>query len=136
MDYSKLLRRAKENMPDVVHEKERFEIPKVRGHLEGQKTIISNLSQIAGLLNRPIDHIVKYLLRELAASGEYTKRSQFVLKAKIPASRVNAKVRQYAHDFVLCTTCGKPDTDMKKDGAFMFVHCQACGAKFQVKAKI
>lgn len=136
MDYAELLKRAKESMPDVVHEKERFEIPKVRGHLEGQKTIVSNLGQIADLLHRPIEHLVKYLLRELAASGEYTKRGRFVLKAKIPASRINAKVRQYAHDFVLCTTCGKPDTEMRKDGVFMFVRCQACGAKFQVKAKI
>lgn len=136
MDYSELLVRAKKSMPNVVYEKERFEIPKVRGHLEGMKTIISNSTQIAQSLRRPLDHVIKYLLHELATSGELQKNGQFCLKAKIPASRINAKIRQYAHDFVLCTTCGKPDTTMKKDGKFMFVQCQACGAKFQVKSKI
>ena len=131
MDYADLLKRAHENMPEVVHEKERFEIPKVRGHLEGQKTVVSNLAQIASALDRPIEHLVKYLLRELACSGEYVKK-QFVLKGKIPASRINRKIRQYAHDFVLCTTCGKPDTELKREGSFMFVHCKACGAKFQM----
>ena|SRR3989344_514502 len=136
MKYSELLTRARENMPGVVHEKDRFEIPNVRGHLEGAKTIVGNIVQIAQTLARPVDHVVKYLLRELATSGELMKNGNLVLKAKIPASRINGKLRQYAHEFVLCTTCGKPDTTMKKDGLFMFVQCQACGAKFQVKSKI
>ena len=136
MDYKELLKRAKENMPEVVHEKERFEIPKVRGHLEGTKTVISNLVQIANYLHRPIEHLLKFTLRELATSGELKKSGLVVLKTKISASRINAKIRQYAHEFVLCPTCGKPDTEMRKEGNFMFVRCQACGAKAQVKAKI
>ena len=136
MDYSELLTRAKKNMPEIVYEKERFEIPKVRGHVEGVKTLLSNIPQIATALNRPVQHFIKYLLRELATSGELKNSGLLVLKTKIAASRINAKVREYAHDFVLCTTCGKPDTTMKKEGVFMFVRCQACGAKFQAKSKI
>lgn len=136
MNYAKLLKRAKESMPEIVHEKERFEIPKVRGHIEGVKTIISNFIQIANALHRPIEHLLKYLLRELATSGDLKKSGLLILKTKIPASRINAKLRQYSHEFVLCTSCGKPDTTMKKEGNFMFVRCQACGVKVQVKSKI
>ncbi|MBD3318589.1 translation initiation factor IF-2 subunit beta [Candidatus Woesearchaeota archaeon] len=136
MDYASMLKRAKDRMPEVVHEKERFEIPKVRGHIEGVKTVLSNIVQISQYLHRPVEHMLKYLLRELATSGELKKSGLVVLKAKIPASRINAKIRQYAHEFVLCPKCGKPETVMKKDGMFMFLHCQACGEKVQVKAKI
>ncbi|MFC1774861.1 translation initiation factor IF-2 subunit beta [Nanoarchaeota archaeon] len=135
MDYSQLLDRAKESMPEVVHEKERFEIPKVRGHIEGNKTILGNFSQIASHLHRPVEHFLKFVLRELGASGEI-KSGSLLLKTKIPASRINEKIRKYAHQFVLCPSCGKPDTEMKKEGNFMFVRCHACGAKAQVKSKI
>ena len=54
MEYAELLKRAKENMPEVVYEKERFEIPKVVGHIERNKTIISNFTQIAQYLHRQI----------------------------------------------------------------------------------
>ena len=37
-----MLVRAKENLPDVVSKAERFELPKVRGYVEGIKTIIVN----------------------------------------------------------------------------------------------
>jgi len=136
MDYKVLLSRARERLPESVFEKERFEIPKVKGHLEGNKTIISNFAQIAGTLRRPVDHLLKYVLKELATPGEITKSGLLILGAKIPASRINEKIRQYAHDFVLCAECGKPDTELKKEGAFLFMRCTACGHKAPVKSKI
>lgn len=136
MEYDVLLKRARERLPESVFERERFEIPKVRGHLEGNKTIVSNFTQIAQTLRRPVDHFLKYILRELATPGEVTRSGLLVLGAKIPASRVNEKVRQYAEEFVLCPECGKPDTELKREGEFTFMRCSACGAKTAVKSKI
>jgi translation initiation factor 2 subunit 2 len=136
MDYKALLKRAKELMPEVVFERERFEIPKVRGHIEGHYTVLSNFVQIASHLHRPIEHLLKFTLRALATSGELRRNNQVYLKSKIAASRINAKIKAYAHNFVLCQVCGKPDTEMKKEGVFMFVKCQACGAKKQIKSKL
>jgi len=134
MDYSSLLKRARERMPKVVLEKERFEIPKVVGRIEGVKTIISNFLQIAQSLRRPPEHLLKYVLRELATPGEI-RGSNAVIGSKIPASRINEKIRQYANEFVLCSVCGKPDTQLVKEGDFMFLKCSACGNKQAVKSK-
>jgi len=68
-DYESLLKRAKKQMPESVLEIARFEIPKVRGHLEGNKTIISNFLKIAQGLNRDPEHLLKYVLKELATPG-------------------------------------------------------------------
>ena len=136
MEYAGLLKRARERLPESVHEKERFEIPKVRGHLEGNKTVISNFSQIASTLRRPADHILKFILRELATPGEIKKSGLLVLGSKVAASRINEKIRQYAYTFVLCPDCGKPDTEIKREGDFSFLKCSACGAKHPVKSKI
>jgi len=136
MEYEGLLKRARERLPESVFEKERFEIPKVRGHIEGNKTVISNFVQIAGILRRPVEHLLKFILRELATPGEVKRSGLLVLGSKVAASRINEKIRQYAYTFVLCPDCGKPDTEIKKEGDFSFLKCTACGAKHPVKSKI
>jgi len=136
MDYKELLTRARDNLPESVFEKERFEIPKVKGHFEGNKTVISNFNQIAQTLRRGADHLLKFILRELATPGEIKKSGLLVLGARVPASRINDKIRQYAYEFVLCPVCSKPDTELIKEGDFTFLKCTACGAKKPVKSKV
>ncbi len=135
MDYETMLKRAREKLPDVVSTKERFEIPKVLGHLQGNKTVISNFVQIANILQRDIEHFLKYILKELAAPGE-VRGNILVIGTKISASRINEKIQAYADEFVLCKECGKPDTKIEKDGAFSYLKCTACGARHPVKSKI
>ena len=94
-DYATLLSRARTQLPDSVLEKERFEIPKVRGHMEGNKTIISNFQQIVQSLRRPPEHLLKYVLKQLAAPGEISRSGLLIIGTKINASRVNDKVREY-----------------------------------------
>lgn len=131
-----MLEDARKNLPEVVFLKERFEIPKVLGHIQGNRTIVSNFLQIASALRREVSHLLKYVLKELATPGEIKKSGALILGTKVPASRINEKVRQYANDFVLCFECGKPDTHITKEEGITCMKCAACGAKNVVKAKI
>ena len=92
--------------------------------------------QIARVLRRESEHLLKYIQKELAAPGEVNRSGLLVLGSKIAASRINDKIKQYANEFVLCPNCGKPDTEVKKEGDFAFLKCSACGAKNSVKSKI
>ena len=136
MDYGKMLEEVRKNLPEAVFLKERFEIPKVFGHMQGNRTIISNFLQIASNLRRDVDHLLKYVLKELATPGEIKKSGALILGTKVPASRINEKIRQYANEFVLCFECGKPDTTIIKEGELTYMKCIACDAKNFVKAKI
>ncbi|HZX45233.1 MAG TPA: translation initiation factor IF-2 subunit beta [Candidatus Nanoarchaeia archaeon] len=136
MDYKELLKKAREQLPKSVFEKERFEIPKIRGHIQGNKTILTNFLQVADTLRRPSEHLLKYILKELATPGDIKKNGSVIIGAKISASRINDKVRQYAIEFVLCSECAKPDTKIEKEDKFTFLKCHACGAKHPIKAKI
>lgn len=136
MDYTKLLKQARKELPEIVFEKERFEVPKARGHIQGNRTIISNFIQIADSLRRKPEHMLKYVLRELATPGEIKKSGSVIIGTKISASRINEKIKQYANEFVLCSECGKPDTKIEKEGNFSFLKCMACGARHLIKAKI
>ena len=135
-DYKKMLEEARKSLPEVVFIKERFEIPKVLGHMQGNRTIISNFLQIASALRRDVEHLLKYVLKELATPGEIKKSGALILGTKVSASRINEKIRQYANEFVLCLECGKPDTQIVKEGELSYLKCTACGAKNFVKAKI
>jgi translation initiation factor 2 subunit 2 len=35
---------------------------------------------------------------------------------------------KYVKDFVLCKTCGRPDTQIDKEGRQAVLLCQACGS--------
>jgi len=136
MDYEKLLKKAKEEMPESVQEKSRFEIPGVKGHIQGTKTIVSNLHQIANHLHRPIEHILKYLQKELATPGEIKKNDSTIFGRKITSFDFNSKINQYADEFVFCRECGKPDTEFVKENNLTFIKCMVCGSKNTIKSKI
>lgn len=135
MDYEAMLKRGKDELPEELTQSSRFTIPKVRGHLQGNKTVINNWQEIAKTLDRPAQHLLKYVQKELATPGEVIKQS-VVFGSKIPASKINEKIEQYADELVFCKECGKPETKISKDGGIIYLSCQACGAKYPAKTRI
>ena len=133
--YENLLESAYKDIKPIKSSKERFEIPKIQGHAEGTKTILTNLPQITSILRREQEHILKFLLKELATSGKI-KDNIVILQRKIPSSKINDKLQEYTNEFVLCRECKKPDTELTKQDRITFIHCLACGAKHSVRAKI
>ena len=131
MEYSELLKRGRKNLPESTLARERFEIPKVMGHIQGNKTILSNFFQIADLLGREEDQFLKYILKELATPGE-AKKPLVILGRKVSASAINQKVMEYAGKYVLCKECHKPETSLIKQDRLNFIKCNACGAKYPV----
>ncbi|MFT4313121.1 MAG: translation initiation factor IF-2 subunit beta [Candidatus Woesearchaeota archaeon] len=132
MDYDTLLDNAFENMPESAKHRDRFVIPKVSGHVEGSKTVIKNISEIAKKLERDEQHLMKFLLRELATPGTF-QGSRFVFGSKLSPVLINEKVQKYADNFVFCPACGKPDTYLVKEKEGSFMICKACGAKSSVR---
>lgn len=135
MTYEELLKKAKEVLPSGLLEKARFEIPKVSGHIEGNKTIVVNFSQICSILQRGQEQLLKYLQRELATPA-IIDGPRLVLGRKINANLINDKIIKFAQEFVLCKECGKPDTKLIKEDKVLKKKCMACGAKQPVLSKI
>lgn len=127
-EYNKLLEKALNEIPDDAISKERFEIPKATGHLRGNNTVVTNIQQVAKDLNRDVDQLLKFLQKELATSAKFQGNS-LVFNRRIPGSSLNEKIKKFADIFVLCRTCGKPDTEIIKERNIMLVKCNACGAK-------
>jgi translation initiation factor 2 subunit 2 len=134
-NYDQLLEKAYKEIKVVDTSSERFEIPKVKGHVQGKNTIITNITEIATHIRRPVEHLTKFLFKELATHGKIDK-DRLVLNTRLNSSRVNEKIEFYVKTFVLCGECKKPDTEIISDKGVKFKHCLACGAKYPIKSKI
>ncbi|MBW3012393.1 translation initiation factor IF-2 subunit beta [Candidatus Woesearchaeota archaeon] len=132
MDYEKLLKKAVEELPESIVEKQRFEIPKVKGHIQGNRTVLSNFKQIAKTFNRDVDHFLKFILKELATPGKFSG-DLLILGRKVSSALINEKIKKYANIFVLCPVCGKPDTLIETDKGTLLLRCTACGAKHPIR---
>ena len=135
--YEKLLEEAYSKVKQTNSTGERFEIPKVEGHFEGKKTILSNFFQIASHLRRSPEHFQKFMLKELAAAGQ-KEGDRLILNMKVPSTKINQKIEEYVNEFVLCKECKKPDTELVRESQsrITFINCLACGAKHSVRSKI
>ena len=134
-NYEKLLAEAYTKVKKVEGAGKRFEIPKIQGHFEGKKTILTNFFQVASHIRRNPEHFLKFMLKELAAAGT-RDGDRLILNIKVPSTKLNQKIEDYVKEFVLCKECGKPDTKIIKEGRLNFVHCLACGAKHPIRSKI
>ncbi|MBS1267080.1 MAG: Translation initiation factor 2 subunit beta [Candidatus Woesearchaeota archaeon] len=135
MNYEKLLKKAKEELPETTKSQERFEVPNVRGHIQGNKTIISNFNLIASTLRREPKHILKFILKELATPGDIKKKG-LILGRKVSARMINKKIAKYVKEYVTCKECGKPDTKLVTEDRIDFIKCTACGAIHPIKTRI
>jgi len=130
MGYEDLLEEAYENV-EPVKECGRFEVLKVKGHHEGTRTIITNFAQVVTCLRRNVEHVIKFLNKELASSGEL-KGDRLILSRKLSSKEINEKIGKYVNRFVLCPRCKKPDTELEEDKGKAFLRCLACGEKYEV----
>lgn len=136
MEYEELLKRALESIPNKsVSTGERFDMPKVKGHIEGNKVIISNFKDICDTLRRDQKLVLKFLQRELATPA-VIDGPRLILGRKINSDLINQKLDQFANDFVLCKECKKPDTQLIKDNDVTLMKCTACGAKSPVRSNL
>lgn len=130
--YEILLAKARRELPEMSWGSERFVIEKIKGHLEGNKTVLVNLRKIARDLRRDENHLLKYLLRELATPGKIVGE-RVLFGTKVSAAAINKKIKKYASEFVFCPECSKPDTTLLEEKGIIYLHCQACGTKKPVK---
>ena len=132
-NYEDLLKKAIEELPEQIQGDDRFTVEKVKGHLEGNKTILLNLIKISKDLGRDPNHLLKYLLRELAAPGKL-RGSRVIIGTKVSANKINKKIKKYVSEFVFCSECSKPETQLSEDKGITYLKCQACGSKKPVKS--
>jgi translation initiation factor 2 subunit 2 len=131
IDYETLLDRAV-NVLEKGKIESRLEVPPVISFIEGSKTKISNLSEIAKVLNREEEHILKYISKRLATQASRAG-DKVVLKGVFSREQLNVILEQYMKEYVICPTCKRPDTKLVKEKDLLYLVCMACGSRTAVR---
>lgn len=130
--YDDLLKRATDQMPEVSTKRERLELPRIFISTVGMRTIISNFGEIADVLDRDPQHILKFLTREMATAATYHD-SRAIFQGKFQRESFERLLQRYMDGFVVCPVCKRPDTKVVKEKRLSFLVCNACGAKSSIK---
>ncbi|PSH01791.1 MAG: translation initiation factor IF-2 subunit beta [Nanohaloarchaea archaeon QH_8_44_6] len=126
-DYDELLDKGMEEAEDLG-DGERFEVPVADTRKEGSKTIIPNFSDIASKFGREEKHLSKYIQNELGTAG-HIEGDELILNGEFRRGSIQAKIQQYAEEYVFCPECSRPDTKIVKEKGVEMLKCQACGAR-------
>lgn len=133
-NYDELLETAYSSLPETMKSGERFEIPQAEVINEGKLTIIRNYVEICEKIRREPKDVLKYLLREFGAAGEIDGR-RAILKSKIDRAQIQSRLKSYVETYVICSECGRPDTELIREGRVLMLKCDACGAKRPVMVR-
>ena len=130
--YKKLLDRAKAVLPKEALKSERFELPRPHFTVVGNRTILYNFKDICDKMNRGQQQLMRFLSREMATAGSVDE-ARAIFQGKFNEGTIRSLLERYVHEFVSCSVCGRPDTKLKRENRFVFLVCEACGAKSPVR---
>ncbi|MDH7593756.1 MAG: translation initiation factor IF-2 subunit beta [Methanomicrobiales archaeon] len=132
--YEELLKKAYANITEIGSSHKRLEFPEAKVFVEGKTTVLENFSEIIDVVNRSPDHLMKYLLSELGTAGKI-EGGRAIFNGKFEKTYINALVKNYIKDYVICSECGSPDTHLVKDERVLILKCDACGGHRPVKKR-
>ncbi|EPR78276.1 Translation initiation factor IF-2b [Spraguea lophii 42_110] len=128
LQYESLLNSASEKLPEKKTGHSKMKLP-LEVRREVNKTSI-NVIEIAEMLNREPEHIMKYLMSELSTTGSFNKEGKLLLKGIFLKSQIQDILRMYIEYFIVCGSCDNvEDTVIEKENRLYFLKCKKCGGK-------
>lgn len=127
LDYDKLLTRIYMALPKKTLESQRFELPTAFSILQGKQTIWQNFTKVAKDLNRDHLQLYKFVMKEISTSSTIVGQS-LILNGIFDNKKINQILDKYIKNFVLCSACKKPDTEIVTQNNIKILKCSACGA--------
>ena len=115
----RLLDRAFESKPAMAASTSDFVIPKVDSLVQGNKTIIRNITAIADKARRKPDDIGRYVSKELSVPISVDDQ-RLTVNSKFSAPDLDNRLGAY----IYCSNCGAKDISTAK-------FCKKCGAKLE-----
>jgi translation initiation factor 2 subunit 2 len=122
------------SLPQTTVDAKRFSIPVARVFIEGRMTVFENFSEIADVLNRDPEHLLKFLLRELGTAGK-VEGGRVIFQGRFTQEMIAALIEDYVSEYVICSECNRPDTHLTKSDRTLMLKCDACGAHRPIRKR-
>jgi len=127
LNYDFLLQRARKQLESINTEHERFVMPDLENLIQGKKTLLKNAGQVAKVLKRDIQHLLKFYVKETGVPAT-NDDSKIILNGTVNSFKVRQIFDKYIGEFVLCKQCKKPETRIITEKGVLLLKCDACGA--------
>jgi len=106
---------------------------KIEGSGNGIKTAIPNISEVGFALHRTAGEVNKFFGCELGAQTTYSAETdRAIVNGAHTDDTLQKLIHRYIESFVLCPTCGLPETRYSIKNGTIWHKCAACGAKEMV----
>lgn len=133
-DYMKGLERAMSRLPPSRGTEDRFVIPSPKIFYEGKTTVLENFATIADALNRDPDHLMKFILQEMGTAGKI-EGQHAVFQGRFTEQNLERHIDSYVQEYVICSECHRPDTQLIRSDRVLTLKCEACGAHRPVRKR-
>ena len=108
----------------------RYKMPILTIENRKGKTYITNLDSIAKSLDRHPFELLKMFSYE---HGANTNTKQKYITGKYTFNELHDNLVEYIDKFIICQTCGNPETVYKLSKDQLCLHCKACSGISKVK---
>jgi len=126
---------------DVTDPFYRYKMERLQSKIEGKgngiKTVIVNLTSVAGSLARPPAYVIKYFGFELGAqTNSNPTDDRWIINGAHDASKLQDYLDGFITKFVLCKKCKNPETVMEVKDGHITLDCKACGQRSDVELRL
>ena len=136
--YGELLERVVDllqtNNPDLVEKKRTRIKPPQLQLLSSKKTLWVNFQGICTMMQRDPQHVFSFFMAELGTEGSMDGNQRLIIRGKFVAKYIESLLRKYVVEYVTCSMCRSPNTDLVKNQAsrLYFCTCRDCGSSRSV----
>jgi translation initiation factor 2 subunit 2 len=127
MNYDDALDRGLDACPELDSESDRLSVPDPVGETDGAFTRLTNLPEIADSVSRDPDHLFRYVQAELGTNGQFDGQ-QARYNGSFSVRDFQSAIDDYVAEYVTCSQCGLPDTNLVVEDGTQMLRCTACGA--------
>src|SRR3989304_1269382 len=85
-------------------------------------------------INRPHQHVCDFILSELGTTGSLGADNNMTIRARFQSRQIEDLLKKYIVEYVICNTCGSPETNFSKESRILFKICSMCNSSQSVNA--
>ena len=127
LDYKSLLDRIYMSLPDKTLDDLKIKLPKEKSNDQRKQTNWKNFSKAAKVIKRDEAQIYKFIMKEISTASAI-QSGTLVLNGVFNNYKLNQIFEKYLKNFVVCSACKKPDTEIINQNGVKVLKCSACGA--------
>lgn len=110
----------------------RYKMPAIDIEMVHGKTVLKNFQRVCSAISRP-EEIVSRFLAQMIGTTACCKKGSWTLNGSFEKIKIQEHLFEFIDRYVLCPSCGNPETVFHKPKQFLYLKCLACKFNSTVK---